>query len=109
MPIYVCENPAGWHPTLHTRAGHHHPPLAWRRKLLEADPAVDQSWWRIVSLCPLCHEETHSLLDAHVRVGGVPASMVTKTYGRFIRALVAEAWEHKPSGKPPYTLAPEVT
>ena len=46
----------------------------------------------------------HTLLDAHVRARGVPAGSVTRTYGRFVRALVAEAWEHRPSDSPPYTL-----
>ena len=101
--IYTCQNGAGWHPTLHVIEKHHHPPTAYRKLLLSADPDVDQSWWRIVGLCPIDHSETHTLLDAHVRAKGVPAGSITRTYGRFVRALVAEAWEHRPTS-PPYTM-----
>lgn len=106
MTVHLCANGAGWHPTLHARQSHHHPPTAWRKLLLAADPEVDQSWWRIVPLCGIDHDEYHTLLDAHVRARGVPPASVTRTYGRFVRALVAEAWQHRPSDRPPYTLLP---
>lgn len=102
--IYKCENDTSWHPTLHVIERHHHPPTSWQRLLLAADPGVDQSWWRIVKLCGIDHSEYHTLLDAHVRARGVPAGSITRTYGRFVRRLVAEAWEHRPSDSPPYTL-----
>lgn len=103
--IYVCENPASWHPTLHVIEGHHHPPSSWRLLLLALDPDVDQSWWRIVQFCGLDHGEYHTWLDAHVRARAVPPASLGRTYGRYIRSLVAETWEHRPVGpRLPYTL-----
>lgn len=101
---HICSNPASWHPTLHSHDRHHHPPLSWRRDILAADPDADQSWWAVIDLCTLDHSEYHSLLDSHVRASGVPPYSLTRTYGRFVKALVAEAWANRPPGRPPYTI-----
>ena len=103
MAVHECTNPTSWHPTLHCHQKHHHPPLSWRRDILAADAEVDQSWWRIVPLCGLCHDEYHTLLNAHVRVAGVPPYVDRRTYSLFVQRLVAEAWARRPPGKPPWT------
>lgn len=100
----TCANPASWHPTLHTIQRHHHPPLSWRDKLRAANPAVDQSWWKVVPLCGIDHDEVHALLDAHVRFHGVPPWALRRTYSVFARKLAAECWASRPSDSPPYTL-----
>ena len=68
-------------------------------------PIHDFTGHVIGTLCGIDHDEYHTWLDAHVRARGVPPASVARTYGRFVRALVAEAWAHRPSS-PPYTLAP---
>jgi hypothetical protein len=104
VTIYQCANPATWHPTMHCRQQHHHPPLSWRRDMAAAGP-TDESWWRIIPLCGLCHDEYHTLLNGHVRAGGPPPYAERRTYSLFIQRLVAEAWASRPSTKPPYTEA----
>ncbi|MCA1571982.1 MAG: hypothetical protein LC798_17055 [Chloroflexi bacterium] len=101
--IRRCANPAGWHPTLHTINRHHHPPLSWREKLTEGGD--DGAWWRVVDLCGICHDETHTLLNLYVKAGGVPAWSVRRTYSPFVRDLVSEAWAKRPTGRLPYTIA----
>lgn len=100
----TCSNGARWHPRLHVVESHHHPPKAWRTVILAADPQADQSWWRLIPLCGICHSETHSIMDAYVHAAGPPAPAVTSTYSRYVRPLAAECWAHRPSDKPPYTL-----
>lgn len=102
--VHRCSNPARWHPTMHTHQDHHHPPKAFRAVLLAADPGVDQSWWKVIPLCGLDHDETHDLLNAYVHARGVPPMSLRRSYSPYVRALVAEAWEHRPSDTPPYTL-----
>lgn len=97
----TCSNPVRHMPRVHLAEKHHHPPTAWRKLMTD----TDQSWWRTVPLCGNCHDgQYHQLLDHHVRAGDVPAASVTRTYSRYVRALVAEAWANKPPGKPPYTM-----
>lgn len=103
MTVHQCSNPATWHPTLHVHQNHHHPPLSWRRDMLAADAGLDQTWWRIIPLCGLCHDEYHTLLNSYVRNGGWPPYAERRTYSRFIQALVEQAWVRRPSDKPPYT------
>lgn len=102
--IYSCTNGAGWHPTLHTKDDHHHPPQSWRRNILAQEPNAAQAWWRIIPLCGICHGEYHTLLNLYVRVGDIPPYAERRTYSPFIRVLVAEAWDRRPGGKLPYTL-----
>lgn len=72
--------------------------------MLELEPPVDRSWWAILPACGLDHDEYHTLLDGHVRLGGVPDQT---GYSRWARKLVAEAWAHRPAGHLPYTLDAE--
>ncbi len=98
--VHYCSNPAKWHPAMHTHQDHHHPPKAWRA-LLEAEPSVDRSWWALLPACGYDHDELHTLLNAYVHAGGVPK---LTGYSLWARKLAAEAWKHRPSDKPPYTL-----
>lgn len=93
----VCANPIQHRPRTHAVDGAHHPPKAWQAQLLADDSTTDQSWWRIVILCPSEHRDYHDLLDAHVRTGGIPPWSVRRTYSPYIRALVAEAWASRPA------------
>lgn len=103
--IYKCSNPAQWHPTMHTRQKHHHPPLAWRRVILNQNGNADDSWWRLIDMCGLCHDEYHTLLNAYVKLGKAPTGPEMRTYSPYIKNLVAEVWKHKPEGKLPYTIS----
>lgn len=100
----TCSNPASWHPTLHAKQDHHHPPLSWRTVILAADPNADQSWWTVMPLCGLCHQEYHTLLNAFVHAGGFPPWTTLRTYSPFLRNLVEVAWIKRPNDKPPYTV-----
>lgn len=93
--IYLCTNPATWHPTLHRKEEHHHPPKSWTN-----DNGVNS---RIITLCGICHNEYHALLNEYVRVRGVPSWDVRKTYSPFIRNLVTECWDTHIPGKTPFT------
>lgn len=95
--IYVCSNPATWHPTLHRVEKHHNPPKSWT---LDNGASA-----RVLPLCGLCHNEVHALLNEYVRAGGLPAWEVRRTYGVFIRQLAQEAWDLRIVGRTPYTLA----
>lgn len=95
-----CSNPAKWHPTMHTNQKHHHPPLAWRTLLKDAD----QSWWVIIELCGLCHDEYHTLLNLYVRYKGTPPLSLLRTYSPYVRALCTQAWENRPVLGTPYTV-----
>lgn len=96
--VAFCSNPATWHPTIHTRQDHHHPPLAWRRTMTPA------SWWRVIPLCGLCHDEYHTLLNRYVKLAGPPPYEERRRYQTYIQRLVAEAWVERPVGRLPYTL-----
>lgn len=85
---------------MHAHQDHHHPPKAWRA-VLEQSPPVDRSWWSILPVCGLDHDEYHALLNAYVHAGKTPD---LTGYSRWARKLAAEAWQHLPSDKPPYTL-----
>ncbi len=102
-----CSNPATWHPRLHVVEAHHHPPKAYRSVILAADPGADQSWWRLIDLCGICHSELHSLLNAYVHAAGTPAAAVVNAYSRYLRPLAAETWtrtDHSGAAHLPYTL-----
>ncbi|MCA1569285.1 MAG: hypothetical protein LC798_02975 [Chloroflexi bacterium] len=107
MTIHTCANPTDWHPTLHTIQRHHQPPLSWRRAILNYDPEADQSWWRVIPLCGLDHDEYHTLLNAYARADGTPPYAELRTYGLFVRALVAEAWARGrvPGQRMPWTAS----
>lgn len=98
-PVF-CTNGAAWHPTLWATQRHHHPPLAWRRELLKADPDADTSWWTLSPICGLCHDHVHALLNMHVRAGAPPAWDVRRTFGVYVRDNVAEAWRRRPPVTP---------
>jgi hypothetical protein len=85
---------------MHTHQDHHHPPLAWRALM------VEEPWWRIIPLCGLCHDEYHTLLNAyiHALAHGLDRPPDVRTYSAYLRPIVLEAWTHRPSDKPPYTL-----
>ena len=105
MTLPICSNPVTHTPTVHMVEQHHTPPTSWRRLLLEADPLADQSWWRTIPLCSNCHHgQYHRLLDDHIRHAGVPPWELRRTFSVYIRPLVAEAWNHRPSDRPPFTL-----
>ena len=99
--VYECDNKASWHPTLHTINMHHHPATAWR-KLYPAN--ADTSWYELLPLCGICHDEYHTLANIYVYLGGPPPYVVLRTFSLYVRAKVAAAWVKRPVPKPPYTL-----
>lgn len=95
-----CSNTAGCHPTLWAVQMHHHPALAWRRELLNADPKTDTSWWTLEPLCGTDHDQTHALLNMYVRNDGPPSWDIRRTFGTYVRAKVEEAWAKRPPVTP---------
>lgn len=93
--IVFCDNPSGWHPTLHRNESHHHPPKSWTLN--------NGATSKILELCGLCHNEYHALLNEYVRAKGLPAWEIRRTYGLFIRTVVQECWDKRIEGKTPYT------
>lgn len=97
---FRCSNPASWHPTMHAKQEHHHPPLAWR-SLYDASAA--RLWWHLIRLCGLCHDEYHTLLNLFIHYDGRPPWALRRSFSPYVSALVAEAWKNRPVPKPPYT------
>jgi len=89
---------------MHTRQGHHHPPLAWRKIYVSEDAREDRTWWRTIPLCGLYHDEYHTLLNRYIKLGGVVGGREVKSYSRYVRTLVKEAWDKRPVTKQPYTI-----
>ena len=99
MKTYVCEHPrSSWHPTLHRVEGHHNPPRSWTTD--------DGASSEILTICGLCHNEIHSLLNEYLRHDGTPPASVLKTYRVWYRKKADEAWQRRRTDKPvPYTTA----
>lgn len=97
MTIVNCSNPTSWHPTLHRVEVHHNPPRSWT-----LDNGDSSDLWTI---CGLCHNEIHALLNEYVRANGLPTWEVRKTYGPWIRDRAQESWDGRRLDKPamPYT------
>lgn len=94
MKTYKCSNPAKWHPTLHRTEVHHSPPRSWTPD--------DGASSELMTICGLCHNEIHSLLNEYVRAEGTPTWSVRRSYGVFFQRAAEKAWE-KRGPRTPYT------
>lgn len=95
MRIYICDNPAKWHPTLHRIADHHNPPISWTTNAGASSKRY--------KLCGICHYEIHALLNLYVHADGKPVWVELRTFSPFIRRLAEEAWAERIPGKTPFT------
>lgn len=93
MTACVCV--ANHSPTPQAINRHHILPLSW---------GGPNTVTNLVDVCPTTHENIHRLLNAYVKVQGVPAWEIRRLYSPYVRDLAARAWAQRPSQKPPYTL-----